>query len=409
MLSRGPVAWTCAVGDRDESGQLAHELVEGDVTALEAELDRHRRGRRRRRAARGRGGRGRCSAGGTREAQRRHRDVVRVGALLQQPQQRGDVGLRRHRELERSPLCAVGLQRSLRRTTDVVALLSRHEGLLLSGDLRLKRAGLLALWLEGDHVERTDQRDCRHDDQDDAITFAEAHCALPVAGVVVVDAAGVAAGVVEVEVGVVAPVVVLVLDGAARSSDSEKDTGNGHPLLEEPEPEEAELEPAPLFEVEDSATELTPWTRPSATMVAATADWLAAQPEIWMGWAVGAGALVAAAAASGAADRRRRGRLQRVQGGIGRHHSADLAEEQGPREPAGDKLPDVSQLLLLLLRGSDVGRVAVGGSLPAGGVGGHAGQLALARPDIVDGEHVEHRGDEDDDQAADHAERQRTE
>ena len=96
----------------------------------------------------------------------------------------------------------------------------------------------------------------------------------------------------------VAPVVVLVLDGAARSSDSEKVTGNGHPL-EEPALEEAELARAAVRSggQRDRADAVDP---AECDHGGGTADWLAAQPEIWMGWAVGAGALVAAAAASAA-------------------------------------------------------------------------------------------------------------
>ena len=226
--------------------------------------------------------------------------MLGVGALLQGPQQRRDVGLLGHGELERSPLGAVGLQRGLRGTADGVALLSGDQGLTLSGDLRFQRRRLLALGLEGQHVERAEDRRRRDDGKDDPITFAEGHWALPDDGVAAVDAVGVAAGVAVDEAGVVAAAVAPVLADDESTRDSANVTGKGHP----PDGVD-ELEfpaPVPLSDVEDSETEPTPWTRPSATMVAATADSLAAQPEIWIACAAGVvdvapGTAVAAAAA----------------------------------------------------------------------------------------------------------------
>lgn len=84
------------------------------------------------------------------------------------------------------------------------------------------------------------------------------------------------AGVVEVEAGVVEPDVAFELADDPRISNSENVTGNGQPPPDDAEPEPA----APPFEVDDNDTEPTPWTRPSATIVAATADCVAAQPEI---------------------------------------------------------------------------------------------------------------------------------
>jgi hypothetical protein len=117
-----------------------------------------------------------------------------------------------------------------------------------------------------------------------------------------VDAAGVAAGV----VGVVAAEVAVGLADGARISDKVKVTGNGHPPLDDDEPPlepvPDELEPVALLEVEAKATDPTPWTRPSATMVAATADWLAAQPPIWTACVVEGEEVVVPEAAAAAVE-----------------------------------------------------------------------------------------------------------
>jgi hypothetical protein len=123
-----------------------------------------------------------------------------------------------------------------------------------------------------------------------------------------VDAVGVAAGVVGVEAGVVAPADALELAGDPRTRDSANCTGNGHPPPDDDalEPDEGGLEEDALDEeaapeVEDSETEPTPLTRPSATIVAATADSVAAHPEIWTACVVGADDVVPPAAAAAAA------------------------------------------------------------------------------------------------------------
>jgi hypothetical protein len=98
----------------------------------------------------------------------------------------------------------------------------------------------------------------------------------------VVDEAGVdEAGVDDDDAAGVEPPLAFELVEDPRISDSENVTGNGQPP-EDDAPAEAdgpELE-APPSEVDDNDTELTPVTRPSATIVAATADCVAAQPEI---------------------------------------------------------------------------------------------------------------------------------
>ena len=109
----------------------------------------------------------------------------------------------------------------------------------------------------------------------------------------------------------------------------------------------------------------------------ATADSLAAQREIWIVGAVAVVDVAPVAVAAAAVGELACSELRR---GVGRHHPADLAEEQRPREPARDELVDVGELLLLLLCGRDEGGVAVGGGLPAGGIGGDARELALASP-----------------------------
>jgi hypothetical protein len=101
-----------------------------------------------------------------------------------------------------------------------------------------------------------------------------------------VDAVGVVVEAAADEVGVAEAGVLVELADGARTSDKVKFTGNGHPPSEDDEPaldevDEPELvAPAVLFDVDASATDPTPCTRPSATIVEATADWLAAQPVI---------------------------------------------------------------------------------------------------------------------------------
>lgn len=120
---------------------------------------------------------------------------------------------------------------------------------------------------------------------------------------VAVDAAGVAVGVVDKAGVVVAPEVPVEVAEDSRTRDSENVTGNGQPPVDDDELDEVEPEAAaPLFEVDDSETEPTPWTRPSATIVLATADSVAAQPEIWTACVVGADEPVTPAAALASAE-----------------------------------------------------------------------------------------------------------
>ena len=193
----------------------------------------------------------------------------------------------RDRQVERRPLSGLRSERGLCGSAGLIGLLFLGKRLLLGSDGGIEGAGLLLLRLEREQVERADEGGDQNDAEGDAVAWTKRHWTQAPGELVAAEAVGVppegfVAGVLgalvePVPAPALAEAVVPVTAGAANVSDTWNCTGKGQPPLLEAAPDVPP--PAPESVAELRVTAVTPLIRCSCTIVWATADCDAAQPD----------------------------------------------------------------------------------------------------------------------------------